>query len=260
VMNAPELLQTLSKDLADLPRRDEARLDRLVRRTEMVIRRVFGENSKYLTDLKDIRFYPIMAPADEQYKASAWTSGVEQFRNLLDTMAEELTLAAPDASQGSAAPAESRPPQKRIFVVHGRDDEMKQSVARTLEKVGLTAVILHEQPNQGRTIIEKFAEYASAAFAVVLLSGDDSAHERNETRATARPRPRQNVVFELGYFLGKLGRDRVFALYREVANFEMPSDYSGVVFTPYDAGGRWQLDLIKELKAAGYEVDANRIL
>lgn len=68
------------------------------------------------------------------------------------------------------------------------------------------------------------------------------------------------MVFELGYFLGKLGRERVIALYREDENFEMPSDYSGVLFVSYDSAGRWQFDLIKELKACGYDVDANRLL
>ena len=73
-------------------------------------------------------------------------------------------------------------------------------------------------------------------------------------------RARQNVIFELGFFIGKLGRNRVLVLYQEEENFEMPSDYSGVLYTPYDSSGRWQFDLIKELKACGYDVDANKLL
>jgi predicted nucleotide-binding protein len=258
-MSPTELFDSLLVDLAALPQGDEGQLDRLRRRAEMVIRRVFGEKSKYLEDLEAIRFFPMISPASDEYVAYAWTSGAKQLKNLLETMTEELTLAAP-STQGAGLAARSSIASQRVFVVHGRDEEMKQAVARTLEKLGLAPVILHEQPNQGRTIIEKFTDYAATRFTVVLFSGDDLGYGRDEEPAKARPRARQNVVLELGYFLGTLGRERVFPLYREVANFDMPSDYSGVVFTPFDAAGRWQFELVRELKAAGYRVDANKIL
>lgn len=86
------------------------------------------------------------------------------------------------------------------------------------------------------------------------------ARSRDASTDELRFRARQNVVLELGYFLGKLGRDKVVALYREKADFEMPSDYSGVLFVPFDSQGRWQFDLVRELKASGYDVDANRLL
>jgi predicted nucleotide-binding protein len=258
-MNVIELLQSLSTELAELPRGDEGRLDRLRRRADMVIRKVFGEKSRYLKDLGEINFYPMIAPASDDYVAYSWTSGAQQFKNLIDTMIEELTLSSPSTPETAAATTVS-PAWPRVFVVHGRDEEMKQAVARVLERLGLVPVILHEQPNRGRTIIEKFTEYANTGFAVVLLSGDDFAYSQKEDPAKARPRARQNVILELGYFLGRLGRERVFTLYREVSSFEIPSDYSGVVFTALDAAGRWQFDLVRELRAAGYQLDANKIL
>ena len=111
----------------------------------------------------------------------------------------------------------------------------------------------------GRTIIERFETNADVQFAVVLLSPDDMAYGASGSAKDARPRARQNVVLELGYFVGQLGRERVFTLKKGEA-LEVPTDISGVVYTSYDPAGRWQLDLVRELKAAGYNVDANRLL
>ena len=125
-----------------------------------------------------------------------------------------------------------------------------------MEKIGLEAVILHEKPNSGRTIIEKFTDYSDVGFAVVILTADDEAKSRG-TDEDLKPRARQNVIFELGYFLGKLGRSRVCTLYE--SDVDIPSDYDGVLFVPLDEKERWKLDLVRELKEAGFSVDANRI-
>lgn len=103
----------------------------------------------------------------------------------------------------------------KVFVVHGHAEDMKQAAARILSTLGLDPIILHEQANQGKTIIEKFEAHAEVGFAVVLLSGDDMAYPASVERKKAKPRPRarQNVILELGYFLGKLGRNKVFILY-----------------------------------------------
>jgi hypothetical protein len=150
-------------------------------------------------------------------------------------------------------------PTNKIFVVHGHDQEMKQHVARILSKLGLNPIILHEQPNAGKTIIEKFEHNAEVSFAVVLLSPDDIAYQAGSDAKHARPRARQNVVLELGYFVGELGRDRVFSLKRG-DELELPSDLAGVVYTAYDAAGHWCFELVRELKAAGYSVDANQLV
>jgi predicted nucleotide-binding protein len=146
-----------------------------------------------------------------------------------------------------------------VFVVHGHDDEIKQHVARTLSKLGLNPIILHEQPNQGKTIIEKFEVNADVSFAVVILSPDDMAFPLGGDAKHARTRARQNVILEQGYFAGRLGRNRVFCLKRG-DNLELPSDFSGIVYTPYDSAGHWQFELVRELKAAGHAVDANALL
>jgi predicted nucleotide-binding protein len=147
---------------------------------------------------------------------------------------------------------------RRVFVVHGHDGEAKVQVARFLEKLTLEPVILHEQPNKGRTIIEKFEDYSDVGFAVVLMTPDDIGGTKSQEDAF-QARARQNVVFELGYFAGKLGRSRVCALLSD-SNIEKPSDIAGVVYLEMDGGGAWQLDLFKEIRAAGIEVDANAII
>lgn len=146
-----------------------------------------------------------------------------------------------------------------VFVVHGHDVEMKQAVARILAKIGLNPIILHEQPNKGKTLIEKFEKNADVQFAVVLLSPDDMAYEITTTSTDSKPRPRQNVILELGYFIGRLSRERVFALKRE-GELELPTDITGVIYTPYDNAGHWHLKLVRELKALGYDVDANALV
>jgi predicted nucleotide-binding protein len=137
-----------------------------------------------------------------------------------------------------------------VFVVHGHDAPIKDSVARVIEKLGLGAIILHEEPNQGKTIIEKFEEYSNVRFAVVILTADDLGMKKDGTEL--RPRARQNVIFELGYFLGKLGRSNVCALYED--GVEIPSDYQGVLFVPLDDEEKWKTTIVRELKAAGLRI------
>jgi predicted nucleotide-binding protein len=169
---------------------------------------------------------------------------------LLQTQAE---LDAP-----SHAIAEPAVHGHRIFLFHGRDERYLHEVARFLEKLGQDVLVLREQPNGGRTIIEKFEDYADVGFAVVLLTPDDRGGLADAATSELRPRARQNVIFELGYFIGRLSRARVCALYG--AGVEIPSDYSGVLFVPLDDGGTWRMQLAKELKAAGFEVDVNLAL
>src|SRR5690606_27311117 len=113
----------------------------------------------------------------------------------------------------------------------------------------LEPVILHDEPNKGRTIIEKFVDYADVGFAVVLMTGDDQGGSKDADRENNLPRARQNVILELGYFLGKLGRERVCAIYDP--GVEIPSDYDGVLWLEHDRNGAWKTLLAKEIKAAG---------
>lgn len=141
---------------------------------------------------------------------------------------------------------------RKVFIVHGHDDGMKDSTARFLNSIGFDPIILHERANKGRTIIQKFREEAKdVGFAVVLLSPDDETAE-------GQRRARQNVILELGFFLGALGPERVAALKK--GDVETPSDFDGVIYTAFDAGGSWKVALSKELQAAGYSIDWNAVM
>ena len=157
---------------------------------------------------------------------------------------------APPLSKGSPSVASGK-----VFVVHGHDEGARETVARFIGKLELTPIILHEQASQGRTIVEKLERHGDVGYAVVLLTPDDVG---GSDPAILQPRARQNVILELGYFLGRLGRDRVCALYG--GKLELPSDYMGVIYIPFDSGGGWRLSLAKELKAADFDVDMNKAL
>jgi len=151
---------------------------------------------------------------------------------------------------GEGSPTLSPAIGTKIFVVHGQNSAVKLEVAEFVEKViGERPVILHEQADEGsRTIIEKFEDHASSSgYAIVILTADDVGGPKG---GGTSPRARQNVVFEFGYFVARLSRRRVVALYEE--GVELPSDVSGVLYKPLS--GNWKLDLGKDLKVAGFDV------
>jgi len=156
-------------------------------------------------------------------------------------------------SRGVVLPRVAIPASGKVFIVHGHDGEARESVARFLERLGLQAIILHEQANRGKTVIEKVESNSDVGFAVVLLTPDDEGCTKG---GQPEPRARQNVLLELGYFIGRLGRERVCALKR--GHVEIPSDFAGVVWETMDAANGWKLALARELQAAGHEIDMNK--
>ncbi|MBQ3444032.1 MAG: nucleotide-binding protein [Selenomonadaceae bacterium] len=138
----------------------------------------------------------------------------------------------------------------RIFIVHGHNDKLKFEVARFVEKLGLEAIILSEQANNGKTIIEKIEENTDVGYGIVLYTPCDKGGTAETPYDAMKFRARQNVIFEHGYLIGKLGRDRVCALVD--GDIEYPSDINGVVYIPYQ--GQWKHDIEQELKSIGYEI------
>lgn len=128
------------------------------------------------------------------------------------------------------------------FIVHGHDDNLKLEVARFLEKQLLKdAIILHEKANRGKTVIEKFEEFSTVDFAIALWTKDDLGKASKEDNL--KPRARQNVIFETGFFIGKISRENVIILYEK--GIDIPSDYSGVVYIPII--GNWKESLRIEI-------------
>jgi len=231
------------------------------RDTEVALEHLFGTNTRHLRDFRGVSFtpssYSMMNP--EPAFARAFANGRESAEALLQSMIDEVQEYWPDSGE-ETAPPEEQPlaMSNRVFIVHGHHDAFRESVARLITQLDLDPIILHEQPNKGRTIIEKFVEYSDVGFAVVILTADDRGGKSDERPESYAPRARQNVILELGFFLGRLGRERVCALYED--GVEIPSDYEGVLFVPLDKAGAWRLLLGRELRAAGLDVDLNKII
>ena len=179
----------------------------------------------------------------------------------LVSVRERLSLLEVAASVAPATPTRRNPlAATSIFIVHGQNDAAKLAVQGFIREVTpLDPVVLGEEASRGQTIIEKFESVgASATFAVVILTADDLGRLATSEGDSLKPRGRQNVVFEFGYFVGVIGRAHVAVLYED--GVELPSDVQGLVYIPYDSRGAWKMLLARELKAAGIEVDANKMI
>ncbi|RJL48663.1 DNA-binding protein [Pectobacterium carotovorum] len=146
--------------------------------------------------------------------------------------------------------------KNKVFIVHGRDEHAKTEAARFVERLGFSAVILHEQASSGKTIIEKIESHTNVGFAIVLYTPCDVGCINGED--FPKPRARQNVVFEHGYLIGKLGRHNVCALVK--GDVEIPNDISGVVYVTFDSDGAWHFKVAKEMRNSGYTVDMNKVI
>ena len=221
---------------------------------------IFGEDSHQYSRLQ--RGYTITPDGIREYldtMASAIASCLDEIKIFWEDdetsprhPADQSSTSEPDAER-----IDKEIESKSVFVIHGRNNEPKQTVARFLERIGLNPIILHEQPDRGRTIIEKFEDHADVRFSVVLLTPDDVGSLQEE-QGDLKPRARQNVIFELGYFIGRLGRQRVCTLIE--GDVEIPTDYVGILYNRLDSAGGWKMKLITELKNVGFNVDANDAL
>ena len=153
---------------------------------------------------------------------------------------------------------QSAPFSKRVFVVHGHDQFLKTDVERFIHQIGLEPVVLHRQPDKGQTLIEKFEANSDVGYAFILLTPDEFAFTTDqeklpdaERKKELRARP--NVIFEFGFFVGKLGRQRVCCIYKE--GVVLPSDLTGLIYKKVsDSIDPQAYSIIQELKAAGYKV------
>jgi predicted nucleotide-binding protein len=223
------------------------------------IERVFGKGTsdynRYISaaalDKGPVTFFgPARARDTCRYLMEGKAHALATLRQAAKALEERVEESTP--IMGGHTATSSDTDNKSVFIVHGHDGEIKHDVARFLNTLGLTPVILSEQANRGMTIIEKFEEHSKVGFAVVLLTPDDVGALKGQPN---RPRARQNVVLELGFFVGKLGRKRVTALVRG-QDIELPSDIAGLVWTRYEDD--WKFNIARELKVAGYEIDMNK--
>ncbi|MGO9692117.1 MAG: TIR domain-containing protein [Syntrophobacteraceae bacterium] len=190
-----------------------------------------------------------------EYVSEGKDQSIQILRQAVAWLQSEITAHGQSVS-GVGAETTAQTISRKAFIVHGHDDGAREAVARFLEKIGFQAIILHEQPSQGRTIIEKVEAHGEVGFAIVLLTPDDTGCKIEDT---PRPRPRQNVLLELGYFIGRLGRAKVCTLITD-NTMELPTDFAGVVWQAFDSSGGWKQALGRELEAAGFDIDWNKVM
>lgn len=214
--------------------------------TERFLIKRFGASSYEYENFMDTKFSPTVYVMDTDLVKKCregLTTSKLVFQSYLSEMDEACVVPIKTTNEDAF---------HKVFIVHGHDGELKHAVARLIEKQGLEAIILSEQANQGKTIIEKFEENSDVSGAICLFTADDLG--RAKACKDDQPRARQNVVFEAGYFMGKLGRNRVVIIAEN--GVELPSDMQGIVYTNKS---NWEIEVLKELKAMGYTVDFNKL-
>jgi predicted nucleotide-binding protein len=213
---------------------------------ERLIIRHYGEDSIECKQFQAIDFFPgfpMMPELHKQYVDSCkW--GLEIVRGMLENFMEEWEV-------NTMSLIDSKP--TKVFIVHGHDELLKVKIARLVEQQGIEAIILSEKENEGKTIIEKLEGHSDVGAAILLFTPDDSGKEIFEENA--KPRARQNVVFEAGFFMGKLGRNKTIMV-ATGKNLELPSDLHGLIYT---SDTNWQFSIIREMKAMGFDVDMNKV-
>jgi hypothetical protein len=222
-----------------------------------------NEDSEYRTRYDNVnRAFLITTPSNASEELKELKEDIQNKIDFLDRLLETAELLKSLVDIAPVLPAQESGIKKdatvpdSVFIVHGHNTSVLHEVARTIEKLKLRPIILHEQANEGKTLIEKFETHSAVRFAIVLLTDDDEG--KAKTELNVKKRARQNVVLELGYFFAKLGRKNVVSLHSE--GVELPSDIHGIVYTPLDAAGNWKFGVVRELKAAGFKVSADSLL
>ncbi|QKY70285.1 TIR domain-containing protein [Lentibacillus sp. CBA3610] len=254
-----KLVDDLLQKTESLNFEDQESLEEITEEAKMLIRNLFEINSDYLRSVNSTSFHSPIFPSSPETDRTMWDNGKRSYISIFKAMKRELELFGDEEEQQESS-VEIDFNEKNVFIVHGHDEAMKQTIARTVSQLKLNPIILSEQNDDGKTVIEKFESHASdSKFAIILLSPDDFGYKRSNSPETGAFRARQNVILELGYFIGKLGRKNVIAIVKDdpSSQLEVPSDLAGLIYTQFDNTDGWKLKLVKRLKSCGYNVSAD---
>lgn len=152
---------------------------------------------------------------------------------------------------GLAFPTEDERQKERVCVTYGRHVVMNKQVVSVIKDLGIKPVVMQDKKYAGKPLAEFVAAHPDIQFVVAILSTDDWVYPKDGKPKDAVLRADQQVVFHLGYWIGKLGRDRVFALFYDQQSFRWPTKYLDLIYTPLDKGGLWQKELTRRLKQFG---------
>ncbi|KRU23757.1 TIR domain-containing protein [Psychrobacter pocilloporae] len=259
-MDKIKILKDFKQEFQDLTYENHENQDKLSIRFTTLISRLLDSNSPYIQKFNKVSFTPLAVffdGSDESAKfKEAWSIGHKYALRIIDDVIEDVELFDKVESTTKKEPLIMKDSSK-VFIVHGHDDGAKNEVARFVEKLGFEAKILHEQVDSGATIIEKLEKHTDVGFAIVLYTACDIGGVIKSKLEDLKPRARQNVVFEHGLLIGKIGRANVVALVK--GDVEIPNDISGVVYKSMDTGGSWKYSIAREMKSSGYDVDMNKI-
>ncbi|MEC5210586.1 putative nucleotide-binding protein [Psychrobacter sp. PL15] len=258
-MNKVKILKALRQDFQDLTYENYENQEKLSIRFTALISKFLDSKSAYIDKFNNVSFTPIIytfgGSAEHAKSKEAWTAGHEYALQIMDDIIEDVEL-FDSIDNGTTKKEEPNKDYSKVFIVHGHDDGAKNEVARFIEKLGLEAIILHEKTSSGDTIIEKIIRYSNVGFGIVLYTPCDVGSIKSETQSL-KPGARQNVIFEHGFLMGKIGRKNVIALVKD--NVEISNDISGVVYESMDTGGAWKYKIAKEMKDLDYDIDMNKI-
>lgn len=258
-----ELINNLIEELQNMEYQyDSPMLSDFLSTGGVILNKIFNGNSSHIEKFENVYFDPSVISIGEDNTHAyiySFNSGKTSMLSVLRGALKEIELDEEFLPSTPTFPLDTEVTEStrsnKVFIVHGHDDGLKNEVARFVEKLDLEAVILHERANEGNTIIEKIEKNSDVGFAIVLYTPCDEGKSKSSEQLQSRAR--QNVVFEHGFFIAKLGRSNVVALHKG-QDIELPNDLSGVVYVKFESGA-WKYEIAKEMKASGYIIDFNKI-
>lgn len=238
-----------------------------VGRIELLLKHTVKENSEpfvYFRTANGIRIEGFHQDHFEMAK-EAYLEALTSLNSLLvegdpfDELLESVTKKSKLVEQTTTKEVKSSLSNKKVFIVHGHDYHLKIELEVFLSHIGLKPIVLHREADAGKTIIEKFESNSDVAYVFILLTPDEIAYTADQanildTERKKEFRARPNVIFEFGYFIAKLGRNRVCAIHK--GEVIIPSDLSGFIYKQVNSTiEEIGFALIKELKTAGLEIE-----
>lgn len=225
--------------------KDDNKIDLINKKISLYSEKIFGDSKKYGAEANNISYCLFVDPCPESEQREVWIQGQQKLVNLIDTMLEDYELSSYDRSSKN-----KMKDNKKVFIVHGHNDKLRLEVSNWLYSLKLNPIVLHEQANSGvKSIIDKLEMYSDVRCAIILMTADDKGKAKEEK--SYKERARQNVVFEAGYFIGKLEPQNVILLHE--AGIEMPGDLGGCVYIEASDQNGWKEEVRREFNKMGID-------
>lgn len=258
--NRGKLIQDIFEETQNLEYTNNKKLDFFLKKVDRYLSALYGPNNFYLKDFRSCVYNhtPMISgitSASEEVCSTLWNAVRPILVNNFTLMLEEIkTLENIETEKKDESTVYSK---DEIFIVHKQRDAMKDSISRFINLLELKPIVLNEQVDSGKTFIEKFLHYSNVGYAIILITPEEIVWEKNIDNEFSNFQASQDVIFQLGYFVGKLGRDRVFIIYDDdnidKPKFKLPSDLSGIIYTSFQ-NEVWKNKLAKELKQCNYKI------